>query len=144
MRSPDHPISPPHPAFFQLLLQIKHFRYSTLGSPLGDAWASLASRLGHPRATQSQTQSQSAEGRNFLMPRGAKIAAQQTVIVSDRRSREPNDLDQAKPDRQLLIAICFCQRPCALRRSPTLAQFMPAITRELVHLQRTCLLRPSA
>jgi hypothetical protein len=36
-----------------------------------------------------------------------KIAAQQTVIVSDRRSREPNDLDQAKPDRQLPIAICF-------------------------------------
>jgi hypothetical protein len=31
------------------------------------------------------------------MPRGAKIAAQQTVIVSDRRSREPNDLYQAKP-----------------------------------------------
>jgi len=43
-----------------------------------------------------------AEGRNSLMPRGAKIAAQQTVIVSDRRSREPNDLDQAKPYRYWL------------------------------------------
>jgi hypothetical protein len=33
------------------------------------------------------------------MPRGAKIAAQQTVIVSERRSRESNDLNQAKPYR---------------------------------------------
>jgi hypothetical protein len=38
------------------------------------------------------------------MPRGAKIAAQQTVLVSDRRSREPNDLDQAKPYRYWLNA----------------------------------------
>jgi hypothetical protein len=43
---------------------------------------------------------------NSLMPRGAKIAAQQTVIVSDRRSREPNDPDQAKPYRYWLNAIC--------------------------------------
>jgi hypothetical protein len=35
------------------------------------------------------------------MPRGAKIAAQQIVIVSDRRSREPNDLSQAKPYQYL-------------------------------------------
>jgi hypothetical protein len=48
------------------------------------------------------------------MPRGAKIAAQQTVIVSDRHSRESNDLNQAKPYRpwltlaesRLLMAVC--------------------------------------
>ena len=63
-RSPDHPISvPPSPAFFQLLLKTKHFRHSTLGPPLRHAWVALGPRLGHPRATQSQTQSQSAEGR---------------------------------------------------------------------------------
>ena len=33
-----------------------------------------------------------AEGRKLKKPRGATIAALQTVIVSERRSREPNDL----------------------------------------------------
>jgi len=35
----------------------------------------------------------SAEGRNFKKPRGVMIAAPQTVIVSERRSRESNDLN---------------------------------------------------
>jgi hypothetical protein len=38
----------------------------------------------------------SAEGRNYEGAR-RKFAALQLVIVSDWRSREPNDLDQAKP-----------------------------------------------
>jgi hypothetical protein len=59
-RLPDHPIYCPHPAFFQLVLQTKHFRHSTLGSPLRDAWVALAWPLGGPRVAQSQTQS--AEG----------------------------------------------------------------------------------
>jgi hypothetical protein len=38
----DFPIfSPPHPVIFQLLLQTKDLRESTLGSPLGDAWVTL-------------------------------------------------------------------------------------------------------
>jgi hypothetical protein len=48
------------------MLQTKHLFNSTLGPPLRDAWVALGPRLGHPRATQSQTQSQSksAEGRD--------------------------------------------------------------------------------
>ena len=68
-RSPDVPITRsayPHPAFFQLLLQAKHFRKSTLGPPLRHAWVALGPRLGHPRATQTQSQPQeSAEGRKI-------------------------------------------------------------------------------
>ena len=50
----DHTRSPftPRPAFFASLLQTKHFLDSTLGWPLRHAWATLGSRLGHPRATQ--------------------------------------------------------------------------------------------
>ena len=118
--------SPPHPAFFQLLLQTKHLFNSTFGPPLRHAWVALGPPLGHPWVTQSQsqTQSQSAEGRKPKKPRGAKpgsppspvlawrggtIAAIQTVIVlcrwpkaralsaveGERRSREPNDLNLA-------------------------------------------------
>ena len=73
---------PPHPAFFQLLLQTKPL-------VLFDAWEALAWRLGGPSVTQSQSQSQSAEGRNLLKLRGANFAAPQTVIVSERRYRGP-------------------------------------------------------
>ena len=85
----------PHPAFFQLLLQTKHFRKSTLGPPLGHAWGPL----GHPWATkgprtQTQTQTQSAEGRKPEKMRGAIIAAPQTVIVSKRDlTAKSNDLN---------------------------------------------------
>jgi hypothetical protein len=85
------------PPIFQLLLQTKHLSNSTLGRPLRGAWVALGWPKGDPWVTQTQTQT--AEGRNSLMPRGAKIAAQQTVIVSERRSRESNDLNQAKPYR---------------------------------------------
>jgi hypothetical protein len=57
---------------------------ATLGWPKGDPWV-----------TQSQTQS--AEGRKALKLRGAKTAALPTVIVSKRRSREPNDLNRRSP-----------------------------------------------
>jgi hypothetical protein len=44
----------------------KTLHESTLGPPLRHAWVALGPRLGHPRATQ--TQSQSAEGRNAPSP----------------------------------------------------------------------------
>jgi hypothetical protein len=58
--------SPP-PPIFQLLLQTKHFLYSTLGRPLRGAWVALGWPKGDPwvTQTQSQTQSQSAEGCKF-------------------------------------------------------------------------------
>src|SRR6478736_5763370 len=61
-----NPRSPHLPTpFFQLLLQTKHLLNFTQGWPLRGAWVALGPRLGHPRATQSHTQSQgSAEGRN--------------------------------------------------------------------------------
>src|SRR5207302_505507 len=89
----------PPPPFLEFCCKQRHLHHFTQGWPLRGAWVALGWPKGGPWVTQSQTQSQSqsAEGRDFLMSRGAKIAAQQTVIVSDRRSREPNDLNQAKP-----------------------------------------------
>jgi hypothetical protein len=60
----------PRPAFFLFLLQTKTLFESTQAWPLRHAWVALARRLGHPRATQSQTQS--AEGRSLLKTRGVK------------------------------------------------------------------------
>jgi hypothetical protein len=51
-----------HPVFFKFCCKQKYFSHSTQACPLGDAWVNLASRLGDPRVTQSQTQA--AEGRN--------------------------------------------------------------------------------
>jgi hypothetical protein len=51
-----------HPVFFKFCYKQKYFSHSTQACPLGDAWVNLASRLGDPRVTQSQTQA--AEGRN--------------------------------------------------------------------------------
>jgi len=48
----------PHPGIFQVLLQTKHFRNSTLGPPLRGAWVALGWPLGHPSVTQSQSQTQ--------------------------------------------------------------------------------------
>jgi hypothetical protein len=52
----------PAPPFFNSYCKQRHLRQSTLGPPVRDAWVALGPRLGHPRATQ--TQSQPAEGRN--------------------------------------------------------------------------------
>jgi hypothetical protein len=60
---------PPRP-IFSFLLQTKTLFKSTQAWPLRDAWVALGPRLGHPRATQSQ--SQSAEGRNLLKTRSVK------------------------------------------------------------------------
>jgi hypothetical protein len=62
----------PTPSFFNSLLQTKDFCKSTLGWPLRGPWVTLGWPLGHPRATQSQSQSQSAEGRKQLLalPKG--------------------------------------------------------------------------
>ena len=66
---PNHQISKarsaqphPHPAISIVYCKQKTLHQSTLGPPLRHAWVTLGPRLGHPRATQ--TQSQSAEGRN--------------------------------------------------------------------------------
>src|SRR5579859_1158926 len=69
---------------------------------MGDAWVIQAC----PRVTQTQSQSQtqSAEGRKLLKLRGAMTAALPTVIVSERCNREPNDL---RPELQIwLTASC--------------------------------------
>ena len=50
----------PHPPFLTFCCKQRHLFQSTLGSPLRDAWVALGPRLGHPSATQSQTQSQRA------------------------------------------------------------------------------------
>jgi hypothetical protein len=64
-----------------------------------------------------------------------------------------NEVDRRHPRlrtiRQLLVPFASCLfsknfAVHALRRSCNLADFLPAITRELVHLHRSCLLRPSA
>jgi hypothetical protein len=47
----------PHHLFFNFCFKQKHFRKSTLGPPLRDAWVALGPRLGHPRVTQAQSQS---------------------------------------------------------------------------------------
>jgi hypothetical protein len=54
------------PAFFHFCCKQRYLAESTLGPPLRRAWVALAWPLGGPRVTQSQTQSQtqSAEGRN--------------------------------------------------------------------------------
>jgi hypothetical protein len=44
------------PTLFPFLLQTKHFHKSTLGRCLRGAWVALGPRLGHPRATQTQSQ----------------------------------------------------------------------------------------
>jgi hypothetical protein len=84
----------PSPPFFELLLQTKDFCHSTLGPPLRDAWAALGPRLGHPRVTQSQTQSQTqwAEGR-IEKPCGAKPGPPASAIFAcwGEAAREPND-----------------------------------------------------
>jgi hypothetical protein len=58
----------PTPPFSCFCCKQRRFPQSSLGPPLGDAWVALGPRLGHPRAIQSQTQSQSqqAEGRKIL------------------------------------------------------------------------------
>jgi hypothetical protein len=58
----------PPPPFFQLLLQTKQLRQSTLGSPLRDAWVALGPRLGHAWATQGppKPNPKQAEGRKAL------------------------------------------------------------------------------
>ena len=48
--------APPRP-FFYFLLQTNTLFESTQAWPLHGAWVALGPRLGHPRATQSQTQS---------------------------------------------------------------------------------------
>jgi hypothetical protein len=48
----------------------KHFHHSTLGPPLRHAWVALGPRLGHPRATQSQTQSNLCFGQVWLKANG--------------------------------------------------------------------------
>ena len=53
-RSPPH--TPTRP-FFSFCCKQSTFVESTLGSLLRHAWVALGPRLGHPRATQSQTQS---------------------------------------------------------------------------------------
>jgi hypothetical protein len=70
---PNHQISKarsaqphPHPAISIVYCKQKTLHQSTLGPPLRHAWVTLGPRLGHPRATQ--TQSQSAEGRNAPLP----------------------------------------------------------------------------
>jgi hypothetical protein len=77
-----------HPAFFQLLLQTKHFRKSTLGSLLRDAWVALGSRW----VTQSQTQSQaSAEGRRVRKPHGAKPESPTNPLLAWRGGKPPRN-----------------------------------------------------
>jgi hypothetical protein len=61
-----------------------------LGWPLRGPWVAQ----GWPKPNPNP---ESAEGRSLNMPRGPKIAAHPTVIVSERRSRESNDPEQAKP-----------------------------------------------
>jgi hypothetical protein len=70
---PNHQISKarsarhtPHPAISIVYCKQKTSHQSTLAPPLRHAWVILGPRLGHPRATQ--TQSQSAEGRNPPLP----------------------------------------------------------------------------
>jgi len=67
---------------FQVLLQTKHLSNFTQGWPLRHAWVALGSRLGHPRVTQTQSQSQSAEGRNRCFNRRPV----------DRRRRGPRNV----------------------------------------------------
>jgi hypothetical protein len=57
---PSARVPPPPP--FLLSLQIKHLFNSTLGWPLGHAWATLGPPKGHPRVTQSQSQTQVGRG----------------------------------------------------------------------------------
>ncbi len=45
------------PGFFEFCCKHSTSSQSTLGLPLRHAWVALGPRLGHPRATQSQTQS---------------------------------------------------------------------------------------
>jgi hypothetical protein len=80
----------------------------------------------HPRSPKV-TQA-SAEGRKDFKPRGAKTAAPQSVIVSERWNREPNDLNQAEPVRfgHLPIAICLFSKIGAtppLRAGERIAHF---------------------
>jgi hypothetical protein len=81
------PDTPPHPAFFQLLLQTKHFRHSTQGWPLRGPWVALGWPLRGPWVTQGPPSPKPNRQRvaNLKKPRGAIIAALQTVIVSERR-----------------------------------------------------------
>jgi hypothetical protein len=58
--------TPPTRLFPVAYCKQKTLHESTLGPPLRHAWVALGPRLGHPRATQ--TQSQSAEGRNAPSP----------------------------------------------------------------------------
>jgi hypothetical protein len=96
-------IAHPTPAFFPFLLQTKHLSKSTLAWRLGGPCVALGWRLGGPRVAHSQTQSQQAEGRKREAVRRT-IAALQIVIVSERRSREPNDPER----RSLPIPVAEC------------------------------------
>ena len=85
----------PHPLFFRLLLQTKHLFNSTLGPPLRHAWVALGPPLGHPRATQSQ--SQSAEGRKPLQVPNTKYRPSAAGSLCFQRSR-PQDTLQPKTE----------------------------------------------
>ena len=74
---------PPTRPFFNLLLKTKAGTVlSILGPPLRHAW--VPSPPGDPRATQSQTQTQSAEGSQTLKPR-----FELSSFLADCRSQSP-------------------------------------------------------
>jgi hypothetical protein len=76
------------------LLQTKEKTDSTGRSPDGRSpfFAFFRASIAINFSLASPITVRSAEGRKLKKPRGATIAALQTVIVSERRSREPNDL----------------------------------------------------
>jgi len=56
----------PLPPFVDFCCKQRCLDKSIQGWPLRHAWVALGPRLGHPRATQSQTQSQSGRGSQVL------------------------------------------------------------------------------
>jgi hypothetical protein len=101
----------PPPPFFQLLLKTKLLlqidAWVAPAWPLGGAWVAQGWPKGDPIPIPIPSRQRVAVIQEL---RGATTAALPTVIVSERRSREPNDL---KPElrirliakRQLLAAI---------------------------------------
>jgi hypothetical protein len=140
----------------------------TLGWPLGHAWVTQGSP--NPRPNPKPNRQRVALRSRAAQNRGPRQARCWLGGVEIRRTSNCHRERAAKPGppasaifacwgeaagsrtiqngeafpSHLLITLLDFQRSCAPWRSLTLAQFITVITRELVHSQRTCLLRPSA